>query len=923
MAETILGKVSITPRGEYDPAAQYEALDFVRYQGSGFLVRQSCRGVVPVEGTYYMLAAEKGAVGAQGIQGAAGPRGVTGPQGAAGPQGEPGPQGEQGAKGETGPQGEIGPKGETGSQGLKGETGLQGETGPQGEPGPQGLKGDTGPRGEPGPQGERGPQGLRGITGPQGEPGPKGEIGPQGPKGDIGPQGPQGERGPQGEQGMGFRVLDYFASLPQLEAEITQPSAGDAYGIGTSEPYNIYIYSETMGWVSNGPIQGPQGKTGPQGAKGEPFRYTDFTIEQLAALVGPQGARGEPGLPGKDGAAMTFDQLTEEQIAILTGPKGDTGPQGEPGPQGAKGKAFTYADFTAEQLAALKGETGERGPQGERGLQGETGPQGAKGEAFTYADFTAEQLTALKGETGERGPQGEPGPKGDTGPQGEAFTYADFTAEQLEALRGPQGEKGEQGDPGDISGKQDKLTGTPGQVVGFDSDGNAAAQAAVDPGVTTFHGRTGAVVPQDGDYTAAQVGAAPEVHTHRYAGSSEAGGSADSALKLAQARTVRVSLGSTAAANFDGSANITPGVNGTLPVANGGTGGTTASAAVGSLVNGLTAETVLENDDYLAFRDTSAGAGKRITVANLKKTLGIADVTGQYGVTATLNDNSWTKISAVSAAGQAANIWAVGDTKAVTLSGTVGTVALDGTYWVFILGFNHNIAVEGVGIQFGTFKTAQTGGKDIALVDSSYGKSSSDGSKLFHVNHWGAASSPYNTNYGGWKGSDFRYDILGSTKTAPSGYGSTALTSRVGYDAPADTATSPVANTLMAALPSDLRAVMKPITKYTDNKGNSSNAAANVTASVDYLPLLSEFEVFGKRSYANLTEQNYQKQYAYFIAGNAKVKYQHSSNALTSFWYTRSPYYSNPAGNCVVHSNGASYYTSTRISYGLAPVFMV
>lgn len=96
-----------------------------------------------------------------------------------------------------------------------------------------------------------------------------------------------------------------------------------------------------------------------------------------------------------------------------------------------------------------------------------------------------------------------------------------------------------------------------------------------------------------------------------------------------------------------------------------------------------------------------------------------------------------------------------------------------------------------------------------------------------------------------------------------------------------------------------------------------------MTASVDYLPLLSEFEVFGKRSYANLTEQNYQKQYAYFIAGNAKVKYQHSSNASTSFWYTRSPYYSNPAGNCVVHSNGTSYYTSTRISYGLAPVFMV
>ena len=45
-----------------------------------------------------------------------------------------------------------------------------------------------------------------------------------------------------------------------------------------------------------------------------------------------------------------------------------------------------------------------------------------------------------------------------------------------------------------------------------------------------------------------------------------------SATKLANSRNIQTNLGSTTAASFDGTANITPGVTGTLPVANGGTG---------------------------------------------------------------------------------------------------------------------------------------------------------------------------------------------------------------------------------------------------------------------------------------------------------------------------------------------------------------
>lgn len=49
-------------------------------------------------------------------------------------------------------------------------------------------------------------------------------------------------------------------------------------------------------------------------------------------------------------------------------------------------------------------------------------------------------------------------------------------------------------------------------------------------------------------------------------------GLADRAVKLETARSVRTNLASTSAVNFDGTANITPGVTGVLPVANGGTG---------------------------------------------------------------------------------------------------------------------------------------------------------------------------------------------------------------------------------------------------------------------------------------------------------------------------------------------------------------
>ncbi len=124
--------------------------------------------------------------------------------------------------------------------------------------GPQGPKGETGEAGPKGDAGERGPQG------------PKGDPGQDGAPGKDGADGKDGAQGPKGDTGSGFAVLGYFATQATLEAAITLPYAGDAYGIGSAQPYDIYIWDGINSvWVNNGPLQGAKGDTGPQGPQGE------------------------------------------------------------------------------------------------------------------------------------------------------------------------------------------------------------------------------------------------------------------------------------------------------------------------------------------------------------------------------------------------------------------------------------------------------------------------------------------------------------------------------------------------------------------------------------------------------------------------------------------------------------------------------
>ena len=122
-----------------------------------------------------------------------------------------------------------------------------------------------------------------------------------------------------------------------------------------------------------------------QGLKGEPFKYTDFTEEQLAALKGPKGDKGEDGQQGPKGEPFKYTDFTTEQLVALKGPKGDKGEDGEQGPIGPKGEPFKYTDFTEAQLVALKGPKGDKG---ENGLKGDRGEKGERGEQGLSPELT-------------------------------------------------------------------------------------------------------------------------------------------------------------------------------------------------------------------------------------------------------------------------------------------------------------------------------------------------------------------------------------------------------------------------------------------------------------------------------------------------------------------------------------------------------
>lgn len=313
---------------------------------------------------------------------------------------------------------------------------------------------------------------------------------------------------------------------------------------------------------------------------------------------------------------------------------------------------------------------------------------------------------------------------------------------------------------------------------------------------------------------------------------------------------------------------------------------------------------------------TVSVSGNIVTVNNVNQTTGSATITIKVAagtnytapsnktvsvtaafVTTVLNENSWETIKGVSDKGQGDNYWDVGDTKTITINGKIGNTTFSNlSIDVFIIGFNHNSTREGSNRIH--FQIGKKSGNLVGLYDSKYGPDAgwpSGGSGSFVMN----TSA---TNSGGWKSSYMRTTILGNNN-AP---------------------TSPLANSFIAALPSDLRAVMKSVTKYTDNTANGGgNQSSYVTSTTDYLWLLAEFEVQGARSYANSYEQNYQQQYSYYSAGNSKVGYKYNATSTAVYWWLRSASYNYYGNFCTVHTSGSASHHTAYCSLALSPGFAV
>lgn len=90
---------------------------------------------------------------------------------------------------------------------------------------------------------------------------------------------------------------------------------------------------------------------------------------------------------------------------------------------------------------------------------------------------------------------------------------------------------------------------------------------------------------------------------------------------------------------------------------------------------------------------------------------------------------------------------------------------------------------------------------------------------------------------------------------------------------------------------------------------------------LNYLFDLSEFEVFGTRSYANQYEQNYQLQYDYYKAGNTKIANNHTAVTTAVWWWLRSPTYYYNYYFLIVSTDGSYYGYYAYYSGGVRPGF--
>lgn len=113
---------------------------------------------------------------------------------------------------------------------------------------------------------------------------------------------------------------------------------------------------------------------------------------------------------------------------------------------------------------------------------------------------------------------------------------------------------------------------------------------------------------------------------------------------------------------------------------------------------------------------------------------------------------------------------------------------------------------------------------------------------------------------------------------------------------------------ILALMPTEVQNGIREVNKPT----SESNRSSTINTTADKLFLLSEIEIFGRVNYSKSGEGT---QYAYYKAGNSKVKKRNGSAAS---WWERSPHASNSEGFCLVNSYGKAYSDRASIAIGVA-----
>lgn len=421
MPNTVLGKVSVVPRGDYSASTTYYALDIVGYNGGSYLAMQEVAGVTPSnDGVNWMQLSGPGLPGKQG------------------PQGNPGAAAGFGEATATvddtsgTPSVEVETSGPDtakvftfkfyGLKGTKGDTGDKGNTGDTGPTGPQGVSVVTAQINE---------QGHLIITLSEGDPIDAGDA-----TGPIGPQGIQGEAG----ESVGSIQRTSGTGAPGTTDTYTMYST-DGSQIGTFTVYN----------GTNGTGAG------------------DFMADGSVPMTGPLNMGGNKitnlGAPGADTDAVRksdLDAVADEVDGILDG---TTPVHLSPATDTKIGGVIIGDGLSVEADGTLSAD--DQLPTG--GTQGQVLTQGTTGPEWQDA------------------PSGLP----DGGTPGQVLTQGESGPEWTDAP-----------DPLPTGGET-------GQVLTKTADG-VAWEDAPEGGVTSFKGRTGAVTPQEGDYTADMVGARPD-----------------------------------------------------------------------------------------------------------------------------------------------------------------------------------------------------------------------------------------------------------------------------------------------------------------------------------------------------------------------------------------------------------------------------